>query len=909
MAEEEQGMKDGAHFTTTLRVYMARAVRSNRDLALLTGISIRTIEKWAVGEVQRPRFVTDVLKLACALTLSEQDTTNLLRAAGHPPLDSVRAQALQTGDAQLLALLAPWGGPASQAAPAEPAAPSTPPPEPTARYQLRSPVADFVGREHEVAQLVGDLHRTLRSGHGAVISGVQGMGGIGKSELAYRAAYQMRDRFPDGQIILDLRGTGPEPLTSAQALHQAIRAFDRTGKFSDDLHELQTRYRTVLHGRCVLILADDARDAAQVRPLIPPPGCALLVTSRQRFTLPGMVTINLELLPEDAACTLLRTICPRLTAGEAQTLARLCGHLPLALRAAAGLLHNDPSLEIAAYLQRLADEQRLRHLRDPDDPDLDVAATLALSYAQLSPAQQAVFRQIGLIATDFSTALAQALVSSDIGAEEVAATLRLLLRRNLIMYDPAQERWRLHDLVRDLAQHYAAAAGERAPTMWRYVRAVMQMARATDAQYRLGGAEMLAALERFDAERPHIDTVHHWAAAHIGTEEGDQLLLDAAAATSGIGVLRYDARHARIPQWERVYTVAQRLDNQRAAWLALDHLGGAYVDQGEDHRAIPYQEQALAIARTLGDRRVEGVALDHVGRAHTYMGMPKQAIPYHEQALAIAHTLGDQHLVGSSQSYLGHAHMYLGNIRRAITYEHQALTIAYMLGNRRLEDFILHHLGRIYLMLGDIQHTIHYSAAALTLARTLGDRQIEGYAQNSLGIAHLHEGEHQCAIARQQQALTIARVFGDRRLEGYVLYSLGHTYTCLGDTPRAVTCCEGSLAVARAIGNPRIEGYAWYYLACTHSDVSRAVSAYEQARGIFQTTGDRWGISACQWQIGLALAQQGAQAQALPLLRAAIAYQREIGHTRAVKQAALLARIEADEDLPAANRLAAWASS
>lgn len=890
-------MKDGAHFTTTLRVYMARAVRSNRDLALLTGISIRTIEKWAVGEVQRPRFVSDVLKLASALTLDEQDTTNLLRAAGHPPLDSVRTQARQIGDPQLLALLAPWSSPADQAPPAEPEAPSSPAPEPTARYQLRSPVADFVGREHEVAQLVADLHRTLRSGHGAVISGVQGMGGIGKSELAYRAAYQVRDRFPDGQIILDLRGSGAEPLTSAQALQQAIRAFDRTGTFPDDLHELQTRYRTVLHGRCVLILADDARDAAQVRPLLPPPGCALLVTSRQRFTLPGMITINLEQLPEDAACTLLRTICPRLSAGEAQTLARLCGYLPLALRAAAGLLHNDPSLEVAAYLQRLADEQRLRHLRDPDDPALDVAATLALSYAQLSPAQQSVFRQIGLVVADFSAALAQALVSNNISAEEVAATLRLLLRRNLIMYDPARERWRLHDLVRDLAQHYAAAAEESGPTMWRYVRAVMQMARATDAQFRMGGAEMLAALERFDAERAHIDTVHHWAAAHIGTEEGDQLLLDAAAATSGIGVLRYDARRARIPQWERVYTVAQRLGNQRAAWLALDHLGSAYVDQGEDRRAIPYHEQALLTARTLDDRRTEGIAFDHIGRAHTYMGTPKQAIPYHEQALTIAHALGDQHLVGSSQSHLGHAHMYLGSLRRAIAYLNQALAIAGTLGSRRLEALVLHHLGRVYLMLGDVQHTADFSAAALNLARTLRDRQIEGYTQNSLGIVHLHRGDHQRAIASQQEALAAARGFNDRRLEGYVLYTMGHTYTRLGDTPRAVACCEGSLAVARAIGNPRIEGYAWYNLACTHEDRSRAVSTYEQARAIFLATGDRWGISACEWQIGLALAQQQAHAQALPLLRAALAYRQEIGHARAAEHAALLARIEADESV------------
>src|SRR6185436_5656408 len=138
---------------------------------------------------------------------------------------------------------------------------------------------------------------------------------------------------------------------------------------------------TVLHDQKVLILADDARDAAQVRPLIPPLGCALLITSRVRLTLPGMTRVHLDQLDEQEAVALLRRICDRVQEAEAQAIAQACGYLPLALRISASILRNNPALPVVIYLRRLADErQRLSQLRDPDDAGLDVEAALAVSY-------------------------------------------------------------------------------------------------------------------------------------------------------------------------------------------------------------------------------------------------------------------------------------------------------------------------------------------------------------------------------------------------------------------------------------------------------------------------------------------------------------------------------------------------
>src|SRR5262249_43441721 len=160
--------------------------------------------------------------------------------------------------------------------------------------QLRPPIADFVGRVAEIAHLLSALRRALMQRHGAILSGVQGMGGIGKTEFAYSMAHQLRDAFPDAHIVLDLRRSHGTALRPVQALEAVIRALAPDAKLPDALPALEQHYRSLLHGQCALILADDARDAAQVRALIPPVGCALLITSRTRFTLPGMTTVHLE---------------------------------------------------------------------------------------------------------------------------------------------------------------------------------------------------------------------------------------------------------------------------------------------------------------------------------------------------------------------------------------------------------------------------------------------------------------------------------------------------------------------------------------------------------------------------------------------------------------------------------------
>src|SRR6185295_17982196 len=235
-------------------------------------------------------------------------------------------------------------------------------------------------------------------------------------------------------------------------------------------------------------------------------------------------------------------------------------------------------------------------------------------------------------------------------------------------------------LVRDLARAQLEAAGEQAATLGRYAQVAVQIAQTTQTLYLAGGADLLAALARFDMERPHIDAAWRWATQHAGAPAADTLLLAATAAILNIALLRYDQRHEHLPQLEQALAAARRLGDQHSEWIALASLGNTYWSFGDLQRSIFYYEQALTIAQVLGDRHSEGVTRTNLGNAYMGMGDPQRSIFYYEQALTIARALGHRRGEGRALHNLGLAYYKLGEGRRAITYSKQALRIAQEMG-------------------------------------------------------------------------------------------------------------------------------------------------------------------------------------------------------------------------------------
>jgi tetratricopeptide (TPR) repeat protein len=740
------------------------------------------------------------------------------------------------------------------------------------RHQLRAPVGDFVGREREIDRLTG----ALTGGSGAAICGLRGMGGIGKTELALVVANQLAAQFSDGQIVVELFGAS-NPITPEAALQTVIRAFAPEAKLPDDLPALTQWYRASLNGKRVLVLADDAHDAAQVRPLLPPTGCALLVTSRYTIDLDTLDSMNLDTLAKEEAISLLHKEAPRI--GEhAARIAELCGYLPLALRICARLLRK-PLRDVAAFVEQLADErQRLGLLKLPNDTNRDVEAALTLSYAALATDTQQAFAQLGVFLGDFAPDAARSVLDVE-STRPLDTLLEELYDASLLDVDETTARYDLHDLVRAFAlarlEEWRMENAElrmTAPpfstlhsqfsieTRLRHARYYQQIAYHADKElYKKG--QVLEGLALFDRERRQIDAGWGWAmeaAGRRGGEEAiDTLLLDFANATVYVGDLRYDLRREQIPHLEAQRDAARRLGRRGAEGAALGNLGLAYADLGEYPRAIDYHEQALVISREIGDRRGEGNALGNLGLAYRNLGEYPRAIDYHEQALVISREIGD----------------------------------------RRGEGNALGNLGIAYYSLGDYPHAIEYHEQHLAIAREIGDRRGEGNALGNLGIAYNDLGDYPRAIETLEQRLVIAREIGDRRGEGNAQGNLGSAYNALGDYPRAIDYHEQYLAIAREIGDRRGEGNALGNLGIAYTDLGeeqRAIAYYEQGLVIDREIGDIQGEAIDSWNLGLLYEQQGDLARAEPLIAHAAAFMAQIGHaTRAKKYADGLERVRA----------------
>lgn len=623
----------------------------------------------------------------------------------------------------------------------------------TSLQQLRAPVGDFVGREREIDTLINALRRESR----ACITGISGMGGIGKTELALLVADRLRDDYPDAQFFINLQGTDANPRSPQEAMANCIRAFlGPEVKLPEEPEQLLHLYRSQLHSKRVLLLLDNAADSAQVRPLLPPTGCAVMVTSRQSVALPGMTPLTLHPLTEQEARQLLLEIAAR-AEPVAEQICKLCGYLPLALRAAGSLLAITADLDPDDYAVQLQDERNRLERIGTEGVEISVATSFNLSYARLGTEAARVFRLLSVFPATFDAA-AEEVVCADAGHVQLSD----LVRRSLVLYDESTKRYRLHDLSRLFAGSKLSAE-ERVVGEKHFAAHFLYVLASAGDLYLEGGESLLRGLALFDLEWGNIQAGHAWVEAQIGTTDADVVRLGMVYANSGWDVL--DLRqHPR----------------ERIRWLEI----------------------ALVATRQLKERIGEGITLSNLGIAYTRLGEAQRAIQLFEQALFIDREIGDRRHEGNTLGNLGLAYFNLGEIRHAIQLFEQQLVIDREIGYRRGEGNALASLGNAYAVLGEIDGAIQFHEQRLTIAREIGDRRGEGNTLGTLGIAYKNLGETRRAIQFYEQQLTIAREIGDRRGEGIALFNLSLALDQLGDRAKAFQHAEQALTILEQIEDP-----------------------------------------------------------------------------------------------------------
>jgi len=694
--------------------------------------------------------------------------------------------------------------------------------------QIPSPPADFTGREDELKELLTSIELG-----GVTISGLQGMGGIGKTVLACKLAELLKPRYPDAQFFLDLKGASTQPLTVAEALAHVVRAYHPADKLPETESELRGLYLSVLDGQRALLLMDNAANAEQVEHLIPPVGCLLLVTSRQHFAVPGLAAKSLDMLTAVDARDLLLTIAPRIET-RADEIATLCGHLPLALRLAASAMAKYRNLSPADYVRRLQDRQQRLQLID---------ASLSLSYELLSEELREHWRWLAVFPDTFADDAAAAVWG--VAVDQAKDILGELMAASLVEWNETNNRYHLHDLAGLFADEKLSAE-ERAVGQKLFATHYTLVLAAANQLYEKGGESLLRGMVLFDLEWGNIQAGHAWvAAAHADAVDADVVLLGMAYPSAGVYVLSLRQHSRERIRWlEIALTAARRLQYRDGESATLGNLGLAYADLGEPLRAIQFYEQALLIDREIGNRRGEGADLGNLGLAYAALGETRRAVQFHEQALLIVREIGD----------------------------------------RRYEGNVLGNLGLAYRNLGEISRAIQFYEQHLTIVREIGDRRGEGAALGNLGLASADLGQPLRAVQFHEQALLIDREIGYRRGEGTELGNLGLAYAALGETHRAIRYYEQYLAIARETGDRRGEGHARGNLGIAYKnlgDTHIALQLYEQALFIHRETGDRRAEGTVLWNMSLALDELGERAQAIQNAEQALIIREELEDPRA----------------------------
>lgn len=657
--------------------------------------------------------------------------------------------------------------------------------------QLPAAPAHFAGRSGELAALTGLLHRRGDIGGTVVISAIDGTAGVGKTALAVYWAHQVAERFPDGQLYVNLRGFGAsgQVMTAEEAVRRLLDGLGvPSRRIPVELDDQATLYRSKSAGKRVLVLLDNARDAEQVRPLLPGGGPALVVvTSRCQLT--GLVAaegahpLTLDRLTLDGARELLeRRLGPDRIAAEPQAFVQIigaCARLPLALAIAAARAAQT-GFPLTVLAAELADAHDRLGVLDAGDAATRVRAVFSWSYTTLPPPAARLFRLLGLHPGPDLSAAAAASLAGLLPAETNRLLAELTHASLTTQHTPG--RYGLHDLL-------AAYADELCHT--------------TDPDH-----ERRAAIERLLDHFTH--TAH--TAARLLYPARDPIQLPLAPPTPGTSP-EQPAGDREALGWltsERpVLLAALRLatatGSDTHAWQLAWALTTFLDRRGRWQDLIGAWRAAVAAA----DRLAHPAA---AGYAHRLLGLVCARLGRYDEAHGYLHRALDLHTRAGDRTEQAHTHHNLAYLRerqdrpdQALDHAQQAFTLFHTAGHRIGQASALNIAGQCHALLGNHTQALDYCQQALTLFQEAGDGDGEAAAWNSLGNAHHHLHERTRAADCYRRALRLLRKLGDRYNEADTLDRLGDTHQAAGDRQAAREAWRLALSILEELEHPDAE--------------------------------------------------------------------------------------------------------
>jgi len=869
-------------FGELLRGLRKDARLTQEELAEEAAISLRTIQDLEERR-HRTAHKPTAEKLAGALNLTGQLRVLFVKAATGRATAAEVLTARIAGTSATGQVAAISGSPATVPVPRE----------------LPGDVGAFTGRASELAELDGllvDATATAATQGPVVISAVSGTAGAGKTALAVHWAHRMAQHFPDGQLYVNLRGYDPEqPVQPAEALAGFLSSLGAQGQ-GIPLGEAarSALYRSLLNGRRLLVVLDNAASEEQVRPLLPgSPSAMVLVTSRA--TLPGLVArdgarrLDLDLLPVGDAVALLRALIgDRVDADQAaaQSLASLCARLPLALRVAAELAAARPGRPLAELAAELADERdRLAQLDAGGDPRGAVASVLSWSYQRLDGDAARMFRLLGLHPGQYWDRYAAAALAATTLSR--AGQLLGVLARTHMIERAGQDRHSMHDLLRAYAADQAAASDKDSIRQQALSRlfdyylaacsAAMDCLALAERHHRPDAPPVSTPVPEFgdkDAARSwlnaELDTLvavaahtagHGWPGHTIRLAQTLHRYFDGVDDTTGMTICRY------------ALDAARELGDRAAEARTLTTIGVIYGRQGLYPQAMASHEEAVTLASQVGDRLTQGWALGNLGLIHDQQGRYAEAARCHRQTLPLHRELGDVTGEAIALSNLGLIYLRQSRYQQAARQMLRAIKLYRQVGHQFGEAIALTNLGEVRHRQGSYQEAAGYQTQALALSRQLGSRRVEAWALTRLAKVSCRQGSYEQAIGDYQQALSMFREVGDRDGEAEALNGSGETLLARRRYSKARVLHAAALTLTGQTGDKQEQARALAGLGeiCRregHHD--RAARYYQDALALYREIGDPGGEAEALNGTGEILLAIGEPDQALGCHRTAL---------------------------------------
>ncbi|MFJ7046584.1 AfsR/SARP family transcriptional regulator [Streptomyces sp. NPDC101112] len=838
------------------------AVREAADGALRAGIPgavLPALQEAALGApLDEPLLARLILTLAAtdrtaeALTTYRAARTRLADELGIDPGRELREahRTVLRGSAPRNAQARPgdvhvWSGDAEASKgtvepPLAPASPApAPAPTPTAGTapapvpaQLPHDLPTFTGRCSELEEVLALLDTAPGPSASApgtvVISAIGGMAGIGKTTLAVHWAHRVADRFPDGQLYVNLRGFTPSG--AVMGADEAVRVLlDALGVPPERVpHGVDARaalYRSLLAGRRFLVLLDNARDTEQVRPLLPgAPGCLAIVTSRNQLT--GLVSAHgahaLTLRPldtEQARAFLERRLGAARLTGESRAVAEiaaLCAGLPLALACVAARAAAHPRFALSAIAAELREAHGSLDAFSRSDTSANVGAVFSWSLSAVSADAARLFRLLALHpGPHFSAAATAALAGLPVRR---ARSLLTELADVHLVHEHAPGRYALHDLLRAHATELLREAGpdpdgetpaesdpaaERDTTVRRDARVGRDIATGHETATGHDLAEHDAAVGRLYA--------YHLHAAHAGhrmlAPQEDPLAPGPVPA--GVRVESFGDHEQALAWLTTEYPVllavieaAVRSGRDRLACLLAWALEPYFDRRGHWHDWAATQRTALDAALRLGDPAWEARGLRALARAEGRLGLHEPARPRLDRALDLFTALGDAIGRADTHRSLGWTCDQAGDLPGALRHNRLALELFRDSGRPAAHASVLNSVGWYHALLGEYREALSHCFQALPLLQDLGDRYGQAATWHSIAFAHHHLGRHRQALLGYGNALDFYQQLGVPYLEASTLVHIGDTHRAMSNHDDAHAAWQQALTILITLGHP-----------------------------------------------------------------------------------------------------------